>query len=1301
MDVAHGLHELKAKLSEAGYSLTKLDQRSGTYVAKGENANGDKVERNGDTAEMAVANLVRFVIRRNSMQPYSKTASWGTDWLGKHEDIAKDYRKLPVFDEKAVPAYKALAEESKHQADEIRRQVHVEVVNTAHPYKSAKEMREDVHQNRHLSVSDQNLEHPIWSPEEVMDFRIVHDVLGHAQGGGEFSWRGQNIATSAHMPHVSPLARQALFTQTIGQASEYKAHGMFGPQRAGILQHWVEPANAANGEHVEVPNMSTPRTAMEGIDDTSRLGVGDLVTADGGNVRGVLRIVGLTTLTAYQNGGEMSYPAARVVHDMTPEEIAEYGEPTPQTVPLHALSLVPTTPDALPDHWTSVHGSIEESDKVRKLKNKLRDGVSAARVAKYALQIGATKAQLKKVVKEKTDDYREKALKEYDKLKKGGASAWTRLRASGVMSVFEQPIPEDWPKPKTTAPDEWTEIADDAPLPRHPGRRDRVAAEGWQDGYQTHERGHLYRDEEHHKLVQLVHHSIGDQRTADAAVDTKKESILKQLAPQKWWNAQYDPRGIEVGDAVKAKQPMWVNVPETARRTLHSLAEQQSGGKTFYEAPRNNWAYQRPNYKGTPEFDREHNPTLYQVQGGSTWSRTEEGFVPTSDVYLQIPTEDNGGTGKGESNATIKVPPHLFAKLGIEAQGVNESKPEIVQRANPVPPETPSNLDRFKTILDSIEDPRAAQLYRWMAREFREGKLSAYDIDDIDHALPYVEWQRKYGNKDFNDSLLDFNSESTNVAQLRSWVSNLEDMGLDPETNTIQWESDPIYTKGGLSIAPLDLEDFERHGEIMDQCISDTESQPYGAMQEAGHWQHYVVRDKTGRPHATICMAQSNGSRPGSEWTIIENRGAANTGLHPEAASTREGKNGKYAAFIDDWLGAAQEKGGISVNRYDENDQYAPQHPTQGLAAHGYDPEQDSFSYGLQERSRPEDWEHEPRDHHDRAGDIEPQDLQDLDDYINTLENSPYDFARGEAEPDYDYEVNYYDPANTISLHRDQLQTMVEELVDLPPDERDIDSVQGWVTKIQTIMTHRVQTTGYDWNDRTKENVASDLRKLAEHVIQYSRQTPTGGPYAHPHHDVMDEWTEDEHWEALQDPEHDQDRTAWAQKVADMFEVAARTPIDKSLPSEHNDGSSQFSLADHHNKTWTPMEDQPWDQLHPMLRDPMHPNPMNSRPERANPQNFPNQTQIHPIFEGDRSQAPNPGSRFHPDGQPMGVQPNMQRYDEMNNVREQPTQIEYDAEGNIVYDEYGRPKRKPAPMIGWTAKVSDWVEVDGLAEVSA
>jgi hypothetical protein len=188
-----------------------------------------------------------------------KIAAWASDWLSEKDEIAKAYAALPPFDDAAVPAWKALAAESKIQADAIRQQITVQVSDDPEPYADAAEMAEDIHKNKHFIVSRANSEHPIWSVEDNVNFRIVHDVLGHAQSGGDFSWRGENLACGVHFPLVSPLAREALFTECIGQVAYRSSTKGFGPQKVGFMSKFLHPVQEKHGEHVFVPHGGLPQ----------------------------------------------------------------------------------------------------------------------------------------------------------------------------------------------------------------------------------------------------------------------------------------------------------------------------------------------------------------------------------------------------------------------------------------------------------------------------------------------------------------------------------------------------------------------------------------------------------------------------------------------------------------------------------------------------------------------------------------------------------------------------------------------------------------------------------------------------------------------------------------------------------------------------------------------------------------------------------------------------------------------------------------------------------------------------------
>jgi len=273
MQIAEAQSDLLEKLAQLGWTLSKVDFKQGIYVAKGDGPGGQKIERSGNSPQMAIAALIHFAVRANGVRQYAARriyAAWSSDWLNQSEEIAQAYADMPDFDEKAVPAWKALAAESKIQADAIKRQIHVEVVPDPEPYQDAKTMCEDVHQNRHFFVSNANSDHPVWTVDDNVNFRIVHDVLGHCQAGAApFSWVGENLACGAHFPLVSPLAREALMVECIAQTAYFKHYKGFGNQKVGLLSEYLHPVQDQEGEHVFVPHGGTPQLQAQPQDATA------------------------------------------------------------------------------------------------------------------------------------------------------------------------------------------------------------------------------------------------------------------------------------------------------------------------------------------------------------------------------------------------------------------------------------------------------------------------------------------------------------------------------------------------------------------------------------------------------------------------------------------------------------------------------------------------------------------------------------------------------------------------------------------------------------------------------------------------------------------------------------------------------------------------------------------------------------------------------------------------------------------------------------------------------------------------
>ncbi len=161
-----------------------------------------------------------------SGRPYERPS----DFTQNDHIMAQVYDAAPTFDERAVPAWNALRDETKKMFADISKKVQVEGV-PGQPYANAAEMNADIARG-HFKVSTDNNEHPLWTPEENFRFRVVHDYLGHFEGNQDFSLAGEVEAFKSHGAKLSEDARKALQVEVYGQAASAVGHGgEFQPQK--------------------------------------------------------------------------------------------------------------------------------------------------------------------------------------------------------------------------------------------------------------------------------------------------------------------------------------------------------------------------------------------------------------------------------------------------------------------------------------------------------------------------------------------------------------------------------------------------------------------------------------------------------------------------------------------------------------------------------------------------------------------------------------------------------------------------------------------------------------------------------------------------------------------------------------------------------------------------------------------------------------------------------------------------------------------------------------------------------------
>lgn len=278
---SHTLRDLYMLVSGSGWSIKKVkyDKKDDCYIASAKNEFGDEIEKTGPDEAMATRNLVLAIQRKNHMRTAAmeRVGMWKADWSDQLQPIAEAYAKAPVYDPKAAAAYKALADDSTRRAEVLRNQLHIEEVNDPEPYPHAQAMTDDIHKRQHFLVSTANSEHPLWTPEQNTNFRIVHDVLGHGVSGGDFGWEGENKACAAHFPLLSAEAQKALFTECIAQTAYGAHYRHFGPQKVALFPQFYEPAQKAEGVHPNFqgihPSQSVAPTAMPAIKPSKPVGL--------------------------------------------------------------------------------------------------------------------------------------------------------------------------------------------------------------------------------------------------------------------------------------------------------------------------------------------------------------------------------------------------------------------------------------------------------------------------------------------------------------------------------------------------------------------------------------------------------------------------------------------------------------------------------------------------------------------------------------------------------------------------------------------------------------------------------------------------------------------------------------------------------------------------------------------------------------------------------------------------------------------------------------------------------------------
>jgi hypothetical protein len=237
-------------ITEKGWEVKKVkyDKKTDRWTASAKAPHGEEVESWGRDEHQALVALAYRVTHLNSSRS-SKVAAWQHSFVDQLVPIAEAYAKASLYDSKAAQSFMALAHDCTRRAEAIKEHLTILIVNDPEPYKSPEQMYDDIRKRHQLKVSTVGAKHTIWSKEEVIVYRICHDVLGYAAVDSQWDWEGENRAFSAHVAVVPAEAQSALFTESIGQTAYATYYRAYGPKKITLLKNFFDPAQKKNNPH--------------------------------------------------------------------------------------------------------------------------------------------------------------------------------------------------------------------------------------------------------------------------------------------------------------------------------------------------------------------------------------------------------------------------------------------------------------------------------------------------------------------------------------------------------------------------------------------------------------------------------------------------------------------------------------------------------------------------------------------------------------------------------------------------------------------------------------------------------------------------------------------------------------------------------------------------------------------------------------------------------------------------------------------------------------------------------------------
>lgn len=146
--------------------------------------------------------------------------------------LLESYRAFDADDRQNAPVWARLADHINTEYETLERYRAfplIKLVETDEPYADLAAMITDYYRHR-LKVSELNCQHPVFSRQTNLRFRILHDIA-HCVTKADFSEDGEYNVFLHQSAGLSSELKQALYTEIVIQASHKIHYGYFADQK--------------------------------------------------------------------------------------------------------------------------------------------------------------------------------------------------------------------------------------------------------------------------------------------------------------------------------------------------------------------------------------------------------------------------------------------------------------------------------------------------------------------------------------------------------------------------------------------------------------------------------------------------------------------------------------------------------------------------------------------------------------------------------------------------------------------------------------------------------------------------------------------------------------------------------------------------------------------------------------------------------------------------------------------------------------------------------------------------------------